>query len=122
MNVTVKPEEYTILETDKGPMVSHSRISVYDVLELEERGKTIDEICTILELLPIQVTLALNYINEHREVLTAELRELLIIKREREAYYRAMVEEIRAKFPPSDIHGILAEKRRRKSTNNGHSE
>jgi hypothetical protein len=91
---------YQILETDLGPMISDSRSSVYDVMEMEEKGYDAAEIAMIFNLTPLQVQTALDYIVEHRERLTPILHELLHKKKEREAYYRAKQEDLRRKVVP----------------------
>lgn len=85
---------YQILETDLGPMISDSRSSVYDVMEMEAKGYDVAEIAMIFNLTILQVQTALDYIAEHRERLTPILHELVQKKKEREAYYRAKQEEL----------------------------
>lgn len=115
---------YTILETDSGPMISESRISVYDILEAEEKGLGFYEICMALELFPIQVEVAQTYLNAHRETLTAELRHIQAIKREREAFYRAKQAEIFARLealPPNPVRQKMLEIKAKYHNGNGHS-
>lgn len=85
---------YQILETDLGPMISDSRSSVYDVMEMEAKGYDVAEIAMIFNLTILQVQTALEYIAEHRERLTPILHELVQKKKEREAYYRAKQDEL----------------------------
>lgn len=116
---------YTILETDSGPMISESRISVYDILEAEEKGMGFYEICMALELFPIQVEVAQAYLNDHRDTLTAELRDIQAIKREREAFYRAKQAEIFAKLealPPDPIRQKMLDIKAKYHNGNGHSQ
>ena len=89
-------DDYTIIETDSGPMISHSRTSVYDVLELYRDGDSVYEICGVYNLKPLQVEIAIAYINQNRAVLDAELDVILVEKAEREQYYRKIEEERRA--------------------------
>ena len=49
--------------------------------------------CVIYNLQSLQVQVALEYIDEHRERLEAELPALLEKKAERERYYRALAAE-----------------------------
>lgn len=84
---------YVILETDQGPMISESRVTVYDVMLLEARGRNLYEIATVLNLTPLQVGVALDYIAHHRETLESDLREIRVAMAEREAYYRALAAE-----------------------------
>lgn len=89
---------YTILETEIGPMISQSRTSVYDVLLSQQEGEDFNALCVIHNLRPLQVMVALEYIEEHRAQLEAELPELLAKKAEHERYHRAIAAE-RAKRP-----------------------
>ena len=99
---------YKVLETEIGPMISESRTSVYDVLLSEQEGDDFFAICVIHNLKPLQVQVALEYIEEHRAQLEAELPELLAKKAENERYHRAIVAErekliARAKALAADI-------------------
>ena len=89
---------YKILETEIGPMVSESRTSVYDVLLTQQEGEDFYAICVIHNLKPLQVQVALEYIEEHRARLEAELPALLAKKAANERYHRALAAE-RAKIP-----------------------
>ena len=84
---------YKVLETEIGPMISESRTSVYDVLLSEQEGDDFFAICVIHNLKPLQVQVALEYIEEHRAQLEAELPELLAKKAENERYHRALAAE-----------------------------
>ncbi|MEM7538297.1 MAG: DUF433 domain-containing protein [Chloroflexota bacterium] len=89
-----------IRETSIGPMISDSRVSVYDVMEIYDEGDSVAEICDTYNLSPIQVEVAIQYIHKHRVRLEPELKEILVKKAEREAYHRAMVAERERQFPP----------------------
>lgn len=82
-----------IIESDSGPMISHSRTSVYDVMEAYDEGYNPSEIGTTYNLSPHQVDVALAYIQENRARLEPVLKELLIKSAENEAYHRALVAE-----------------------------
>jgi uncharacterized protein (DUF433 family) len=85
--------DYKVIETEIGPMVSESRTSVYDILISLKEGDDFFAICVIHNLKPVQVQVALAYIEAHREELEAKLPELLAKKAERERYYRALAAE-----------------------------
>lgn len=89
---------YSVIETELGPMISDSRTSIYDVLLSQQEGDDFFAICVIHNLKPLQVQVALEYIEEHRAELEAELPELLAKKAENERYHRAIAAE-RAKLP-----------------------
>lgn len=90
--------DYKILETELGPMISHSRKSVYDVLLSQKEGNDFFALCVIHELRPLQVQIALDYIEAHRAELEADLVVILKMKAERRAYYEALAAQ-RAQIP-----------------------
>lgn len=108
-----------ILETELGPMISNSRVSIYDVMEAYDEGFPSWEINKIYNLSPHQVKVALAYIEEHRPQLESELEEILIHKAERERYYRELEAEIRKKRPVemtprrAALHKLIEESRQR---------
>ncbi len=87
-----------IIESEIGPMIDHSRVSVYDVMELHDEGYSIYEIYQTYNLSSFQIQAALDYIEQHRERLEPELKELLVKKAENEAYHRALVAEREKQF------------------------
>lgn len=89
---------HTIIESEIGPLISHSRSSVYDVMEAYNNGNTAYQISIIYNLSPLQVETALEYISEHRERLSPELSEILQKKAERERYYNTIAAEIQKKI------------------------
>lgn len=86
--------DYQILETELGPMISHSRSSVYDVMLAHDAGHDLFYICVNNNLQPVQVLIALEYIEEHRATLEADLREILPRKAAYEREHRAKQAEI----------------------------
>jgi hypothetical protein len=120
-------ERYQILETNLGPMISESRSSVYDVMEMEAQGYDTAEIATIFNLTVLQVETALEYIEAHRNQLTPILYELLAKKQEREAYHRAVQERIQAEIAQlpmtqerQTFYRLLEKNRARRRQENGH--
>ena len=90
--------DYKILETELGPMISHSRTSVYDVMLTLDKGNDTFFICVNHNLDFVQAQIALEYIEENREQLEADLREILPIKAAREKEHRAIQAEIERKI------------------------
>lgn len=84
---------YEILELGIGPVVSQSRTTVYDILLSQRDGADFNALCVIHNLKPLQVQVALDYIEKHRERLEAKLPELLAKKAENERYHRAIAAE-----------------------------
>ena len=84
---------YTIIETDSGPIISDSRVTVFDVLEALQIGRSTYEICVIHNLTPLQVEVAFSYIATHRAALEAELSDIQARKAERAADARASAAE-----------------------------
>ncbi len=89
---------YRIVETDSGPLISESRTSVFDVMEAQAAGDSVDQIAMTFNLSPLQVQTALAYIVQHRAALEPQLAEALRLRGEREHYYRAIQAEIKQKI------------------------
>jgi uncharacterized protein (DUF433 family) len=87
-----------IIETDIGPLISESRASVYDVMEVDEEGYNPSEIGDIYNLSPHQVDVALAYVTQHRATLEPKLKEILRKAAEREQYHRTLVAEREQQF------------------------
>ena len=85
---------YTIVETDVGPLISESRVSVFDVMEAHDAGDSIHEIGLTFNLSPLQVETALDYISQHRAELEPRLAEIKQQLAEREAFYRRQAEQV----------------------------
>ena len=85
---------YTIVETDVGPLISESRVSVFDVMEAHDAGDSIHEIGLTFNLSPLQVETALDYISQHRAELEPQLAEIRQQLAEREAFYRRQAEQV----------------------------
>jgi uncharacterized protein (DUF433 family) len=92
-----RPNQYYVIETDIGPRISDSRAMVYDVLDYHNQGATRGEIALYLNLNLPQVDVALDYIEQHRPVLEAELVEIKAHKAKEEAECRARQKEIELK-------------------------
>jgi uncharacterized protein (DUF433 family) len=63
---TKDPARYHIIESNLGPLISESRMTVYDVLEAQINGETLYEISMNRNLSPMQVQVAFEYIEQHR--------------------------------------------------------
>ncbi len=87
-------ERYHIIESDIGPLISESRCTVFDVMELQDAGESLHAISAILNLTPLQVETALDYIELHRVRLEPQLADILRQRAERESYYRSIAGEI----------------------------
>ena len=85
---------YTIVETDLGPLISESRVSVFDVMEAHDAGDSIYEIGLTFNLSPLQVETALAYVLQHRAELEPRLAEIRQQLTEREAFYRRQAAQI----------------------------
>lgn len=100
---------YKIIETEIGPLISESRSTVFDVMELHDAGEPLYAISTILNLTPLQVQTALDYISQHREILAPQLAVILQQRIEREQYYRAIAEGIQAQIAAEPLTPRRAE-------------
>lgn len=87
---------YTIIETDMGPLISESRVSVFDVMEAYDAGDSQYEIGLTFNLSPMQVETALAYIAQHRVELEPQLAQIRQQLAEREASYRRQAAEVDA--------------------------
>lgn len=94
---------YRIIETEQGPMISHSRVSAYDVMEKYDQGRDMFRLCVIFDLTPLQVMITQEYIEQHRKQLEPELKDILEKKAQRERHYQAIAAEIQKKIDQSPI-------------------
>ena len=67
---------YPIVESEHGPLISYSNVTVYDVMGAHQKGRSCYDICKAYDLLPIQLESALEYISENRRVLESALNHL----------------------------------------------
>lgn len=118
-NLAKSAPRYTIIESDIGPVISESRVTVYDVMEAHDEGDSIYTISATYNISPLQVRTAIEYIEKHRSQLEPELKEILAKKAERERYHRALVAELEKQRPPlpmtprrQALQALLAKSRR----------
>lgn len=104
-------------------------MTVYDVLEAQNSGQTLYEISMNRNLSPMQVQVAFEYIEQHRERLQAELEEILKVAAERKRYYDAIAEEIRQKIAQlpitpqrAKLQELIAQNRARREANANHTQ
>lgn len=109
-----------IIESDSGPMISESRVSVYDVMEAYDEGHSIYEIHQLYHLSSHQIQVALDYIEQHRATLEPELKEIQAKLAAREQYDRALAAERERQIPSImtpervTLKALLAESRRKR--------
>ncbi len=115
-----------IIETELGPVISGRRVTVYDVMEGYDEGDSIYTISSTLNISPLHVQKAIEYIETHREQLEPELKEILQKKAERERYYRALEQKIEAQKPPlpmtpqrEALYALLDKSRRQRQEMSG---
>jgi uncharacterized protein (DUF433 family) len=123
------PNRYHIIESDIGPLISESRMTVYDVLEAQNDGQTLYEISMYRNLSPTQVQVAFDYIDLHRERLQADLIEILKKAEERKEYYDAIAAEIYKRIAQkpmtperAKLQELIAKNRARRQADADHSE
>lgn len=92
--MTTLRTRYEIIENEIGPLISESRCTVFDVMELYDAGEPIHAISAILNLTPLQVQTALEYIGRQRATLVPQLAVILQQRTEREKHYRAIADNI----------------------------
>ena len=88
---------YQIIETEMGPQISDSRLTVYDILNAHNQGKTRADIGLMYFLSSVQVDIAFDYIEKHRDKLQSELEKLLKVAAQQEADYRNLAQERRSR-------------------------
>ncbi len=69
--------EAKIIDRGRGPEIAGTRITVYDVLDYHSLGWHRDMIAVTLSLSSQQVEVAIRYIEEHQDEVTAEYAEML---------------------------------------------
>jgi uncharacterized protein (DUF433 family) len=89
---------YQILETDSGLQISESRVMLFDVMEAYDAGDSIYQISQTFNLSPLQVQIAVDYIETHRAALEPEFAKAILMRGEREKYHRQLAEERWAKI------------------------
>lgn len=126
---TKDPARYHIIESNLGPLISESRMTVYDVLEEQNNGQTLYEISMNRNLSPMQVQVAFDYIEQHHERLQAELDKILKIAAARKRHYDAIAEELKqeiAQLPMTPerakLKELIAKNRARREANANHSQ
>jgi hypothetical protein len=104
-------------------------MTVYDVLEAQNDGQTLYEISMNRNLTPMQVQVAFDYIEQHRERLQAELDEILRKAAERKRYYDTVAEEAKrriAELPMTPerekLQKLIAQNRARRKADADHSQ
>lgn len=91
-------KRYQIIETDSGLRISESRVMLFDVMEAHNAGDSIYEIAQTFNLTPLQVMIAVDYIETHRAALEPEFAKAIQARDEMEAYYRKQNEEVWARI------------------------
>lgn len=84
---------YQILETDSGLQISESRVMLFDVMEAYDTGNSIYQISQTFNLSPLQVQIAVDFIEAHRAALEPEYAKAIQLRTEREKHYRRLAEE-----------------------------
>src|ERR1017187_6473514 len=69
--------EAKIIGRGRGPEIAGTRITVYDVLDYHKLGWHRDMIAATFDLSSRQVEVAIQYIEEHRDEVTADYEEML---------------------------------------------
>lgn len=87
-------DRYKIVDDDRGPLISESRVTVFDVLAAQQNGAGLYEVCMVFNLTPLQVQTAFDYIEAHRQALETELIGIQERQRAIEQSYRAQAASI----------------------------
>jgi uncharacterized protein (DUF433 family) len=126
---TKDPTRYHIIESNLGPLISESRLTVYDVLEAQNNGETLYEISMNRNLSPMQVQVAFDYIEQHREQLQVELDEILKIAVARKHHYDVIAKELKQKVAQmpmtperAKLQELITQNRTRREANADYSQ
>jgi uncharacterized protein (DUF433 family) len=105
-----------------GPLISESRVSVFDVMDAFDAGDSLYDICATFNLTPLQVETALAYIARHRAVLAPQLDQIRREQAAREEFYRSQaseVEQLVAEKPMTPRRAAIMNLRERSSAQYG---
>jgi uncharacterized protein (DUF433 family) len=78
--------EATIINRGRGPEIAGTRITVFDVMDYFKEGWHRDRIASLFRLSSRDIQAAIDYIEEHREEVEADYRQIL--ERHRNYRYR----------------------------------
>lgn len=91
---------YHIFEGDNGLQISESRVLLFDVMDLHDKGDSIYDISRTFNLTPLQVQTAVDYIEKHRATLEPAFAKAVQRREERREYYDQLLEEHLKNRPP----------------------
>jgi uncharacterized protein (DUF433 family) len=111
--------EGTIINRGRGPEISGTRITVFDVLDYLKEGWHRDRIASLFRLSSRDIQAAIDYIERHREEVEADYQRIL--ERHRNYQYPP---EVQAKIDRcrGTARQRLEELRRRRATEAGDAE
>jgi len=81
----------TIIDRGRGPEISGTRITVYDVMDYLQEGWRYDQIAGVFRLPPEDIQVALQYIEERKDEVMTAYRQILA--RHRNVQYSPAVQE-----------------------------
>jgi len=112
-------EPPTIVRTERGLVISGTRITLYSILDYVHDGWPEDEIRDILRLRDEQVRVALDYIAAHRAEVETEYQQVVTEAEEIRRYWeernRERFARIAATPPSPEKLALLAEVERRRA-------
>ena len=73
----IKVAESTIIDRGRGPEISGTRITVFDVMDYLKHGWHRDRIAALFRLSSRDIQVAIDYIAEHREEVEAAYQRIL---------------------------------------------
>jgi uncharacterized protein (DUF433 family) len=66
-----------IIDRGRGPEIAGTRITVYDVLDYLQEGWRYDQIAGLFRLPPDEIHAAIQYIEDHKEVVMTTYQQIL---------------------------------------------
>jgi uncharacterized protein (DUF433 family) len=101
--------DLAIIDRGRGPEIAGSRITVYDVLAETQAGASPAQLAEWYQLDLAQIELALRYIEEHREEVLNDYREIKARHaRGNPPEVKARLEAARRQLPPSLLERLQA--------------
>ena len=80
-----------IIDSDRGPTIEGTRITIYDVVDYWKVGWRYDQIAGLFRLPGDDIQAAIQYIEEHKEEVMADYQQIL--ERQRETQYPPEMQE-----------------------------
>ena len=102
-----------IIETDRGPTISGTRITVFSIMDSLKSGHSHNSIRELFFISDEQLDAVLKYISDHREAIESEYAEIVRRSEQRRATYERvfrMLSPLPADLPPDERRARLRQR------------